>query len=174
MNHWRVDNDHLWRSSSSKQGHLELRTRHSLILNISKDEDSIHNLAGQSVFHHLSVADYFFSHLCLNGTSFVFPFVPLASHMFTGHQWEVWLWLLYSLPPGICTHWQDPSKLSLKSEQTLQLSASPHMTNVPSLWASLWPFARLIPLSPCLCSSGESRIGGGTPDLVSPKLSERL
>lgn len=126
MNHWIVDNDmHLWRSSRSKQGQLELRTRHSLILNISMDEDSIHNLAGEPMFHHLSAKEFFFLHLCLNGTSCVtvctsclsyVRWAPLRSLALTSSLSPTrYLYTLTRPLRAFSQEWTDYSALSLSS-----------------------------------------------------------
>ena len=65
-------------------------------------------------------------------------------------------------PPGIYTYWL-PWHFFSPGWAAPVLSTSPHRTDVPVPYSSLWTFNRLIPIWPYVCCSGESSTRPSTP-----------
>jgi len=103
----------------------------------------------------------------------IFQFVSIASGLVTGHHWKepgsgffapsLQLFMdIYKILP-------EPSLLQAEQPQFPQPFLIGRGVPVPS--PSLWPFAGLSPVCPCLSRTGEPRTGHSTPGEASPVLS---
>lgn len=111
--------------------------------------------AWTTMLHHCYGKRGFFF-LMLKWKPLAFPFVPTASHLFTGHHWEEPG--LISLLVSISNFYTDKTPPSLLSRPSSLSSQS------LLLWQMLQDF---VPVRPCLSCTREPRTGHSTPGVVS-------